>query len=146
MASGGSITPTHPPCGHPSSLQPNSGLSVEEAAAAGLPVAVHAHSTGAVAAAVDAGVTTIEHCIWLHEGCGGYDTRDDVAERMADRGIYARIACPPNWPGFHNRFGPERAALIIDRFLVFLEPRSARLFRPQRNSWSGKGFSLLSAK
>ncbi|WP_244180157.1 metal-dependent hydrolase family protein [Amycolatopsis pretoriensis] len=116
MVSGGSITPNSPAMWASQFTPAELRTIVEEASAAGLPVAAHAHGTEAIAAAVDAGVTTIEHCTWLRDGGGGYDTRDDVAERMAGRGIHACVAWPPDWPGFLDRFGRERAALIIDRF------------------------------
>ncbi len=116
MVSGGSITPNSPAMWASQFTPAELRTIVVEATAAGLSVAAHAHGTEAIAAAVDAGVATIEHCTWLRDGGGGYDTRDDVAEQMATRGIHACIAWPPDWPGFLDRFGPERAALILERF------------------------------
>ncbi|RKT86394.1 Imidazolonepropionase [Saccharopolyspora antimicrobica] len=117
MASGGHITPDSPPMWATQFSADELRITVEEAASAGLPVAAHAHGSDAIAAAVEAGVSTIEHCTWLQPGGGGYDQRDDVAKSMANQGIYACIAWPPDWRGFMERLGPERAEKIIERFL-----------------------------
>ncbi|KAA5825452.1 amidohydrolase family protein [Saccharopolyspora hirsuta] len=117
MASGGHITPDSPPMWATQFSADELRIIAEEAANVGLPVAAHAHGSDAIAAAVDAGVSTIEHCTWLQNGGGGYDQRDDVAKRMASQGIYACIAWPPDWRGFMDRLGPERAEKIVERFL-----------------------------
>lgn len=115
MASGGQITPGSPPMWQNQFSQRELRIVVEEATSAGLPVAAHAHGTEAIAAAVEAGVTTVEHCTWIRAG-GGYDQRADVAEQMAARGIYACSAWPPDWRGFMRRLGTERAELLSARF------------------------------
>jgi imidazolonepropionase-like amidohydrolase len=116
MASGGQITPNSPAMWQTQFSTTDLKIIVEEAANFGLPVAAHAHGTDAIAAAVDAGVTTIEHCTWLRHGGGGYDTRAEVAATMAAKGTYACIAWPPDWRGFMDRLGPERSEQASDRF------------------------------
>jgi imidazolonepropionase-like amidohydrolase len=114
MASGGQITPGSPPMWASQFTPGQLRMVVEEATALGLPVAAHAHGTEAIAAAAEAGVTTIEHCTWMRAG-GGFDRREDVAARMAGRGIYACSAMSRNWRAFMDRLGPERAEQILDR-------------------------------
>ncbi|MEV4648319.1 amidohydrolase family protein [Saccharopolyspora sp. NPDC049357] len=114
MASGGQITPTSPPMWASQFTGEQLHLAVSEARSAGLPVAAHAHGTEAIAEAVDAGVSTVEHCTWMTGG-GGYDTRDDVAKTMAERGIHACLAWPPHWRAFLDRLGPDRAKQIVSR-------------------------------
>lgn len=116
MVSGGQITPNSPPMWQTQFTENELRIVVDQASHLGLPVAAHAHGTHAIQAAVNAGVTTIEHCTWLREGGGGYDTQDTVAQTMAERGIYACVAWPPDWQGFMARLGPERADMVVNRF------------------------------
>ena len=116
MASGGQITPNSPPMWESQYTATELAIVVDEANQAGLPVAAHAHGTEAIVAAAEAGVTTIEHCTWLRHGGGGYDLRDDVAEKIAERGIFACVAWPSDWKGFMNRLGPAHADLVANRF------------------------------
>ncbi|GAA4862482.1 amidohydrolase family protein [Saccharopolyspora rosea] len=112
MASGGQITPNSPPSWQSQFSTDELKLVVAEADRHGLAVAAHAHGTEAIASAAEAGVTTIEHCTWQRAGGEGFDRRDDVARLMAERGIFACVACPPTWRELMERFGPERAAQI----------------------------------
>jgi imidazolonepropionase-like amidohydrolase len=121
MASGGQITPNSPSMWDCQFTTAELAAIVDEAGKAGLPVAAHAHGTDAIAAAADAGVTTIEHCTWLRQGGGGYDLRDDVAAKIAERGIFACVAWPSDWRGFMNRLGAARADLVADRFTWMAE-------------------------
>lgn len=116
MASGGQITPNSPKMWDSQFTTAELTAIVDEASKAGLPVAAHAHGTDAIAAAIDAGVTTIEHCTWLREGGGGYDLRDDVAAKIAERGTFACVAWPSDWRGFMNRLGSARADQVVSRF------------------------------
>lgn len=95
MASGGSLTPNSPPMWQSQFDENDLRVLVDAAAAAGLPVAAHAHGTAAIRSAVEVGVRSIEHCTWL--GQDGPDRRDDIARRMADQGIYACAASSRNW-------------------------------------------------
>ncbi|GAA2151826.1 imidazolonepropionase-like amidohydrolase [Humibacillus xanthopallidus] len=64
MATGGNVTPGSLP--HESQFGAAELRAVVEAARArGLPVAAHAHGTGGVVDALDAGVDTIEHCTFM---------------------------------------------------------------------------------
>ncbi|WP_275293418.1 amidohydrolase family protein [Amycolatopsis sp. La24] len=116
MASGGQITPNSPSMWDSQFSRAQLAAIVDEATKCGLPVAAHAHGTDAIAAAVDAGAATIEHCTWLRTGGGGYDLRDDIAERMAERGVFACVAWPSDWQNFMRRLGPARADLVAKRF------------------------------
>ncbi|WP_216204453.1 amidohydrolase family protein [Amycolatopsis aidingensis] len=86
---------------------------VEEARQVGLPVASHAHGSEGIAASVAAGVDTIEHCTWMAEG--GFDVREDVVAEIAAKGIHVCPGASPNWRGFAERFGQERAMEIFGR-------------------------------
>ncbi|MEV6671346.1 amidohydrolase family protein [Streptomyces sp. NPDC051162] len=86
---------------------------VAEARALGLPVAAHAHGTEGIAAAVAAGVNTIEHCTWMTDG--GFDAREDVVADIAAKGIQVCPAASPNWRAFAERFGYERADVLFAR-------------------------------
>ncbi len=125
MASGGQITPGSPPMWASQFSAAQLGTVVEEAAAAGLPVAAHAHGTEAIESAVKAGATTIEHCTWMRAG-GGFDRRDDVAALMAERGVYACSAMSRGWRAFMERLGPDRAEQIMDR-IRWLDETGVRL-------------------
>ncbi|MFD0813502.1 amidohydrolase family protein [Amycolatopsis umgeniensis] len=116
MASGGQITPNSPPMWQTQFTENDLKIVVDQASRLRLPVAAHAHGTHAIQAAVNAGVATIEHCTWLQDGGGGYDTQDAVARTMAERGIYACVAWPPDWQGFMARLGAERADMVVNRF------------------------------
>ncbi|MGW1075002.1 amidohydrolase family protein [Streptomyces sp. NPDC002537] len=86
---------------------------VAEARRLGLPVAAHAHGTEGIAAAVAAGVDTIEHCTWMVDG--GFEAREDVVAEIAAKGIRVCPAASPNWRAFAERFGYERADAIFAR-------------------------------
>ena len=63
---------------------------VAEASRVDKPVAAHAHGCDGIRRAVEAGVTTIEHCTWVTEtNDRHFDER--LAARMAERGI---VVCP----------------------------------------------------
>ncbi|MCX3061733.1 amidohydrolase family protein [Streptomyces beihaiensis] len=79
---------------------------VDEAHRAGLPVAAHAHGSDGIAAAVDAGVDTIEHCTWLT--ADGVDVRADVVDRIVEKGIHVCPTVSPNWRMLPKLLGTER--------------------------------------
>ncbi|MBT7806442.1 amidohydrolase family protein, partial [Candidatus Poribacteria bacterium] len=60
---------------------------VDDAHRLGLHVASHALSREGIAASVDAGVDTVEHCTWFSPDGADYDP--DTVDRMIQRGIYA---------------------------------------------------------
>jgi imidazolonepropionase-like amidohydrolase len=98
MASGGTMTP--------GTRQDEAQFSAAELAAAvdeahrlGLPVTAHVHATGAVAAAVAAGVDGMEHVsFWTADGV---DSPDDLMREIAARGIVvgATLGMIPPPPG-----------------------------------------------
>jgi imidazolonepropionase-like amidohydrolase len=63
---------------------------VEEAARVDKPVAAHAHGTEGIRRAVDAGVTTIEHCSFVTE-TNERRFSEPLAARIAERGMFV---CP----------------------------------------------------
>ncbi|MEW1632651.1 amidohydrolase family protein [Streptomyces sp. NPDC093801] len=112
MAGGGGLTK-----GGAASWQSQFGVAelsvvVEEAHAAGVKVAAHAHGTQAIADAVEAGVDTIEHCTWMTET--GFDLRTDVLDRIIERGIHVCPAVSPHWQMLPRFFGEERAKAMFD--------------------------------
>ncbi|WP_216216966.1 amidohydrolase family protein [Amycolatopsis aidingensis] len=90
-------------------------LMVDEAARYGVPVAAHAHSADSIAAAVAAGVDTVEHCLWL-DGPEGVDRRTTVARQMADRGIaVCGTLCGHDWRAKLAEQGSAATRAFYDR-------------------------------
>ncbi|MGV9564042.1 amidohydrolase family protein [Streptomyces sp. NPDC003480] len=108
MATGGGLTHGGPAIWEPQFTTEELAAAVEEARRAGLPVAAHAHGTEGIAAAITAGVDTIEHCTWVTEG-SGVDLREDLVAQIVAKGIRVCPAAHPNWQSFAERIGPERA-------------------------------------
>ncbi|MDT0380012.1 amidohydrolase family protein [Streptomyces sp. DSM 42041] len=113
MATGGGLTKGGPAIWEAQFSPEELRAVVEEARAHGLPVAAHAHGADGIAAAVAAGVDTVEHCTWM--GRGGFDVREDVVADIAARGIAVCPAASPGWRAFAERFGPERAEEMFAR-------------------------------
>ncbi|UQA90599.1 amidohydrolase family protein [Streptomyces halobius] len=124
MATGGGITKDGPPIWQAQFTTGELRIVVEEARAAGLPVAAHAHGTEGIAAAVAAGVSTIEHCTWMAPG--GFQESAELVDAIVDQGIRVCPAASPDWRGFAERFGPDRAKEMFDR-LGWMSRRGARL-------------------
>ncbi|MEV0113242.1 amidohydrolase family protein [Streptomyces sp. NPDC050844] len=85
---------------------------VDETHKAGLPVAAHAHGTEGIAAAVEAGVDTLEHCTWMTPE--GFELREDVLAQIIDKDIHVCPAVSPHWQMLPKVFGPEKAAAMFD--------------------------------
>lgn len=113
MASGGQVTPESVPSWESQFSRSELEIIVQEARAAGLAVAAHAHGTESIADSVAAGVSTLEHCSWSTSV--GADRRDQVAEEIVDRGIFVCHAVPSPWAPFLDRLGPERTEAAITR-------------------------------
>jgi imidazolonepropionase-like amidohydrolase len=112
MASGGNMTPTVGP--HESQLGAVELLvALEEAHAAGLPLAVHAHGTQAVIDALAVGADSIEHCTFF--SADGVDTDPDVLQRVAASGcvISMTAAIVPSSTGIYPAM-QQRLAAIFD--------------------------------
>ncbi|RKT11335.1 imidazolonepropionase-like amidohydrolase [Streptomyces sp. 1114.5] len=124
MATGGGITPGGPATWQSQFTTEELQLVVTEAGRAGLPVAAHAHGADGIASAVAAGVNTIEHCTWMVEG--GFEMRDEVVTDLAAKEIHVCPAASPNWRGFAERFGRERAEEVFAR-VRWMAERGVRL-------------------
>ncbi|MFJ9122946.1 amidohydrolase family protein [Streptomyces sp. NPDC102340] len=85
---------------------------VDEAHRAGLPVAAHAHGVDGIAAAVAAGVDSIEHCTWMT--ADGFEVRQDVLDEIVQRNIFVCPTASPNWRMLPKFFGAERAEAMFD--------------------------------
>ncbi|MET9498793.1 amidohydrolase family protein [Streptomyces sp. NPDC006552] len=85
---------------------------VDEAHDAGLPVAAHAHGADGIAAAVAAGVDTIEHCTWMTST--GTELRADVLDRIVDQGIHVCPTVSPHWRRLPQVFGAARTEAMFD--------------------------------
>ncbi|WP_432159768.1 amidohydrolase family protein [Streptomyces sp. NRRL F-5630] len=107
MATGGGLTKDGPKSHQSQFSAEELAALVEEAHAAGVPVAAHAHGADGIAAAVDAGVDTIEHCTWM--AGDGLDFRPEVVERIITKGIAVCPAVSPHWQMLPRFFGEERA-------------------------------------
>jgi imidazolonepropionase-like amidohydrolase len=89
MASGGQMTPGAPPSWVPQYGTEHLRMVVEEAATRGKGVAAHAHAHASIRSAIEAGVTTIEHCSFFTPAGHRYDAK--LADLVAASGTYV---CP----------------------------------------------------
>ncbi|KMS74410.1 amidohydrolase [Streptomyces viridochromogenes] len=112
MVTGGGLTKDGPKSWQSQFTPEELRALVDEAHKAGVPVAAHAHGTDGIAAAVEAGVDTIEHCTWMT--ADGFDLRQDVLKRIVDDGIAVCPAVSPHWQMLPRFFGEERAAAMFD--------------------------------
>ena len=111
MATGGGMTKGGPAIWEPQFSAAELKIVVDEAAEAGLRVAVHAHGVEGIANAVAAGVHTIEHCSWATKD--GFDLRPELAEEIVAKGIFVCIGASPGWRRIPQVFGEERAAKLF---------------------------------
>ncbi|NBE96439.1 amidohydrolase family protein [Nonomuraea sp. KC401] len=102
MASGGQMTPGAPPSWVPQYTTEQLRVVVEEAGARGKGVAAHAHAHAAIRSALEAGVTTIEHCSFFTPSGHRYDA--ELADLVAAGGTYV---CPT----LHGVFWRSREVL-----------------------------------
>ncbi|MFD9044754.1 amidohydrolase family protein [Streptomyces bottropensis] len=112
MVTGGGLTKDGPKSWQSQFTPEELQALVDEAHQAGVPVAAHAHGTDGIAAAVEAGVDTIEHCTWMTND--GFDLRQDVLKQIIDRDIAVCPAVSPHWQMLPRFFGEERAAAMFD--------------------------------
>ncbi|MGW4063341.1 amidohydrolase family protein [Amycolatopsis sp. NPDC004747] len=125
MASGGQITEGGADMWESQFDARQLSLIVAHAAAHGLPVAAHAHGADAIEAAVEAGVSTVEHCSFM-TGPRSFDRREHVAKRMAAEGISACSTSSRNWRTIVERLGEELGMAVYGR-LPWLEEQGVRL-------------------
>lgn len=112
MVTGGGLTKDGPKSHQSQFTAEELAALVEEAHEAGVPVAAHAHGADGIAAAVDAGVDTIEHCTWMSST--GLDFRPDVVQQIITKGITVCPAVSPHWQMLPRFFGEERANAMFD--------------------------------
>ncbi|MFJ8385602.1 amidohydrolase family protein [Streptomyces sp. NPDC094438] len=112
MVTGGGLTKEGPKSWQSQFSPGELAALVNEAHSAGVPVAAHAHGADGIAAAVEAGVDTIEHCTWMTSD--GFDLRQDVLKRIVDQGIAICPAVSPHWQMLPRFFGEERAQAMFD--------------------------------
>lgn len=126
MASGGHITEGGAEMWESQFSQAELAAVVDEAHRCGLPVAAHAHGTESIAAAVSAGVRTVEHCLWL-DGPDGVDRRAEVAASMARQGIaVCGTVCGHDWKSTLDTQGPDATRAFYDR-LCWLDEHGVAL-------------------
>ncbi|MFI7616716.1 amidohydrolase family protein [Nonomuraea terrae] len=112
MASGGQMTPGAPPSWIPQYGTEQLRVVVEEAATRGKGVAAHAHAHAAIRSAVEAGVTTIEHCSFITPSGHRYDPA--LADLVAASGTYV---CPTVHGAF-ERIRKVHGAEMLDAWLA----------------------------
>ncbi|MEU0004304.1 amidohydrolase family protein [Streptomyces sp. NPDC006314] len=120
MASGGALTPGGPRMWEPQFTAAQLRLIVREAARHGLGVAAHAHGTETIAACVDAGVRTIEHCSWRSAEGIVYDPA--ITRRIVDNDVSVCRCVSGDWQLFLKQMGSERAQQMTE---VIREMRAA---------------------
>lgn len=109
MVTGGGTTPGSDPA-RPQFGRDEIEAVVEEAAALGMPVAAHAHGTAGIRSALEAGVSTIEHCTWMGEGKAigaAWDPR--LVAELARRGTPVCPTASALWDGMA---APRRQAKV----------------------------------
>ncbi|MFI6287624.1 amidohydrolase family protein [Streptomyces sp. NPDC051018] len=107
METGGGLTKDGAPSWETQFGHEDLAVLVAEAHGVGLPVAAHAHGADGIAAAVRAGVDTLEHCTWMT--ADGFDLRKDVLEEIIAQGIHVCPTISQHWPMLPKIFGAERA-------------------------------------
>jgi imidazolonepropionase-like amidohydrolase len=118
MASGGNMTPTVGP--HESQFgRVELVAAVEEAHAAGLPLAVHAHGTGAVVDALAIGADSIEHCTFF--SADGVDQDQRLLDQLAasDCTISMTAAVVPSAQGVYPAMAQRLAAILDNHTTLF---------------------------
>lgn len=124
MVTGGHLTPGGAAIWESQFTTAQVRVAVEEAKRHGLPVAAHAHGTEGIAAAVDAGVDTIEHCTWI--GNGQLAAPPELIARIVADGIAVCPAIGAHWRSYEKSFGHEVANALLDR-LRWMEEQGVRL-------------------
>jgi imidazolonepropionase-like amidohydrolase len=81
----------------------------------GYPVAAHCHGTVGIRYAVDAGVSTIEHCSWVGEGGWGMDYDAEIAAAIAARGIWVSPTINLGWKR-HQGSGSDHEKRLLSNF------------------------------
>jgi imidazolonepropionase-like amidohydrolase len=117
MATGGGMTPRTNARAPQFTVDELSSI-VREARRLGRHTAAHCHATAGIANAVEAGVTTIEHCSWLASD-EGHDYNPKIVERMIEKGTYVCLT-----------MGSERASIKPDDQLADWQKRPAAAWEP----------------
>ncbi|NJQ04058.1 amidohydrolase family protein [Streptomyces lonarensis] len=112
MVTGGGLTKDGPKSHQSQFTAEELTALVNEAHEGGVPVAAHAHGADGIAAAVEAGVDTIEHCTWMSSD--GLDFRPSVVQQIITKDIAVCPAVSPHWQMLPRFFGEERANAMFD--------------------------------
>lgn len=118
MASGGNMTPTVGP--HESQMgRAELSAALDEARAAGLPLAVHAHGSQAVADALAVGVDSIEHCTFF--SADGVDADPAVLGQLAASNcvISMTAAVVPTESNIYPAMRERLAAIIANHTTLY---------------------------
>ena len=99
MATGGNLTPGSLPA-NTQFADDTLNAIVARAAHHGYHVAAHCHGTGGIRQAVNAGVTTIEHCSWVGKEGWGKAFDPDVVAALAASPIWVSPTISANWQRF----------------------------------------------
>jgi imidazolonepropionase-like amidohydrolase len=121
MSTGGFMTKGSAPW-HAQFTTAQLAVIVEEARRVGKRVAAHAHGTEGIRRAVEAGVTTIEHCSFVTET---NERRFDeaLAARIAEQGIFVCKTVNVNAP-----YVAELSGLVVGEYLMTMHEMGVRLF------------------
>ncbi|MBZ6226776.1 amidohydrolase family protein [Streptomyces olivaceus] len=106
MATGGALTRRSAPW-QAQFTQEELTATVDEATRAGLAVAAHAHGTEGIAAALRAGVHTIEHCSFLDES-GAITPDAGLVRRIAAQGVHVCPTISARFTARRDRLDPRR--------------------------------------
>lgn len=117
MATGGGMTPGTNPRAPQYTVEELAAI-VREARRLGRHVAAHCHATAGISNAVEAGITTVEHCSWLAPD-DGLDFDPRVVERMVEKGTYVCLT-----------MGSERAAVKPPEQLTEWQRRAVASWGP----------------
>jgi imidazolonepropionase-like amidohydrolase len=114
MATGGEMTPGTDPLAAQYTVAELTAAA-EEAHRLGRTITAHAHGVAGIAAAVEAGVDGLEHCLFRTPG--GVHAEQALIDRIAER----QIAVCPTLGTLPGAAVPPRIALVLEAFWPVLE-------------------------
>lgn len=112
MATGGFMTARTAPWNAQFTTEELRAL-VEDAHRLGKHTAAHAHGTEGIRRAVEAGIDYIAHASFV-DGDGRTRFDPELADQIADRGIYVDTCSPPSWPAVPGETSTPRALELYE--------------------------------